>query len=285
MKYENPVIEEGINYSKEHPLREFWELIAGVTIAILVVLILLNTFAGALAKRVPFQYEQALVEKLDAESLVNDLQGDDTETVRTQIEIVNKLEQQLLSVMDLPPEVKVQVHYSGGDLVNALAFLGGNVYLFEGLISRLETEQELAAVMAHEIAHIKLRHPITALGKGVGIAILAASVSGASGSSAGEILLGSSANLTMLKFSRDQELAADLEAARAIEAIYGHVQGFDGLFSKFEALESEHQSNYGSFELFNSHPFSENRWARLKSQAVDQGWPLSGVNTPLKFPE
>lgn len=283
MKYQNPSIEEGHNYSKEHPLKEFWQLLAGIVITIIVVVLLLNVLSGVLAKQVPFEYEQKLASTLTPDLILGELVEQPSDVVKTQEEVVDRIAKQLLSVMDLPAEIQVQIHYSGGETVNALAFLGGHVYLFEGLIERLQTEQELAAVMAHEIAHIKLRHPITALGKGVGLAVLAASVAGASGSAAGEFLFGSSASLTMLKFSRDQESAADLEAAIALERLYGDIGGFSGLFKTFATLEGEHGSNYGQMELFSSHPYSEKRWQYLQAQAEKNNWRVSGSETALVF--
>jgi predicted Zn-dependent protease len=44
---------------------------------------------------------------------------------------------------------------------NALAFPGGRIYIFQGVLDKLKNEAQLAALMAHEIKHIDLRHTIT----------------------------------------------------------------------------------------------------------------------------
>src|SRR5207244_8089650 len=43
--------------------------------------------------------------------------------------------------------------------VNAFALPGGYIYVHRGLIENVRSEGELAGVMAHEIAHVALRHP------------------------------------------------------------------------------------------------------------------------------
>ncbi|MFH1359693.1 MAG: Maf family nucleotide pyrophosphatase [Candidatus Omnitrophota bacterium] len=49
------------------------------------------------------------------------------------------------------------------DKVNAVSLPGGFIYVFQGLIDHVETDDELASVMAHEIGHITARHAIKKL--------------------------------------------------------------------------------------------------------------------------
>lgn len=50
-----------------------------------------------------------------------------------------------------------------GDSINAFAVPGGGVLVSHGLVRRLSSESELAAVLAHEIAHVALRHQLKAI--------------------------------------------------------------------------------------------------------------------------
>ena len=284
MKYENPSIEEGINYSQEHPLKEFAQLLLGIGVIIVVALIVLNFFAGALAKRIPFDYEQAMLSSLDFKQVFNDESLDGTSDYSKQEDYLQGIADKLMPAMDLPKGMTLQIHYSHSDTVNAFATLGGNVFFFKGLIDKIKSEDELAAVMGHEIAHIKLRHPIVALGKGLTIATLAASISGSSGSSAGEWLLGSSAQLSLLKFSREQEAAADAESAVALANAYGHIGGLDTLFQRFTEIEGEQAGKPALVEMFRSHPYSEDRWQNLEQLAREKEWATSGRLLELNFP-
>jgi predicted Zn-dependent protease len=270
MRYENPRPVEHVNYSQEHPLKEFGQLVLGVAVLIISVTLLLNFGAGYLAKYIPFSFEQKMV----GEMTILD-SGSSEQTAQLQA-----LADQLSKHMALPEGMQITVHYDEDDTVNAFATLGGHLLFFQGLLDEIDSEQELAAVMAHEIAHVKHRHPVVALGKGFTLAALAGFVGGASGSTAGEWLIGSSASLSMLQFSRQQETQADITAAHAIFSVYGHIGGAEELFKKFSRLETETFDSSAGIELFRSHPYSKDRWAALKAFAQERSWPTQGALTP-----
>ena len=273
MRYENPLPDEHVNYTKEHPLKEFSQLLIGIAVVVLLVTIVLNYSAGLIARQVPFTYEQELVGDFGL------LDGTDPDRQKDLQALADRVSRH----MDLPTDMQISVHYDEDDVVNAFATLGGHLVFFQGLLDQIESEQELSAVMAHEIAHIKHRHPIVALGKGVTLATMAAFVGGASGSGVGEWLIGSSANLSMLQFSREQEQEADASAARALYRMYGHIGGADELFKKFSKLEAENFDTTIGLELFRSHPYSKDRWTMLADIAKTNGWPTSGALDPRDY--
>lgn len=263
MKFENPDIEEGINVSQEHPLKEFLQLSLGVIALVAIVIIILHFTAGYFATKIPFQFEQSLVKHVDLLKVEESPQ---------QIAL-QQLANEISADMDLPKDMKITVHYSDDDTVNAFATLGGHVFFFKGLIDKLNSEDALAMVMAHEIAHVKHRHPIVAMGKGLTLVVLASFLTGASGSSAGEALIGQSLNVGLLKFSRDQETESDISAATAIQKRYGHIIGAKELFSVFSSLGS---SQIKIPEVLSSHPHTEDRWELLKEMSSKMQWNTSG---------
>ena len=101
--------------------------------------------------------------------------------------------------------------------VNAFATPGGYVYVNRGLIALVETEGELAAVLAHETAHVNARHIADMVNKQtkVSIATLAAMIAGAFLGGSGDLsaaIMGFSlatAETMSLKYSRDNEEEAD----------------------------------------------------------------------------
>ncbi len=274
--YENPAPREGINTTEEHPLKEFAQLLLGLGFIFVLLIFLVHSFAGVIARQIPIEFEQRMVADLEFfES------GDQDKQARLQA-----LADELAPLMDLPEGMKVNVTYSEDEMVNAFATLGGNLVFFKGLVDRLESEEELAAVMGHEIAHLKYRHPITALGKGVMLGTLAAFAGGASGSAAGEWLIGSSTNLSMMKFSRDQERESDRAAAAVLQKRYGNIEGAQKLFERFSELEREFsvsEKKYKVVEMFRSHPYSDDRWAELAKEAIAEGWVTTGELTPLEW--
>jgi len=280
LNYENPAPKEDANYTIEHPLKEFTHLVIGLGVVLIIAVMVLSAAAGYLAKFIPIEYEQKMVSQIDFSF------SDSADTVSEEDQQIQQrlqaLADKLVARMDLPEGTNIKVHYSSSETVNALATLGGNVVFFKGLLDKIETEEELAAVMAHEIAHIKHRHPIVALGKGVTLATLASVIGGASESSAGQWLIGNTVNLTLLQFSRSQERQSDATAADALYKTYGHIQGAEKLFENFSELESESIDFSGGLDIFRSHPYSDDRWRDLEKLAHENQWPTQGEFTPWK---
>jgi predicted Zn-dependent protease len=212
------------------------------------------------AEYIPFEFEvaisQDIAEKLNKESNEVD-------------EYLQGLADQIVPHMDLPEDMVVKVHYVNEDVVNAMATLGGHVMVYRGLLEQLPNENALVMLLGHEIGHVKLRHPVKALGKGVVISLVMSSVLGDSSDSVTGVVSDTSM-LTMLSFSRDQEQASDEEGIQVLSSYYGHVQGSTDLF---EILKQEYQEKNVSVPQFlSSHPDTDNRIHHLNKMAEKQNW-------------
>jgi predicted Zn-dependent protease len=265
LEYTNPEIPEGINTSKTHPLKEFIWLTGGVVSVIAVLMIVLILIADFLTPYIPFRFEQKL-----AHSVIEQ----DTETGPLP-DYLQSLTQRIVLAEDLPDGMSINVHYLDDDTVNAFATLGGHVYLFRGLLEKLPNENALAMVLAHEIAHIKHRHPIRSLNRGVLIALAMTVISSSAGDSMSEGFLGEAGFLTLMKYSRDMETEADQTAITALLSHYGHLAGADDLF---KILRKEN----GSMELpafFSTHPLARKRSKNMKKYLTQ------GTNTITPLPQ
>ena len=99
-------------------------------------------------------------------------------------------------------------------IINAFALPGGFVYLTRGLIYLCQNEAQLAGVIAHEIGHVTARHSARRYTKSVGTGILLQIMNVFSQNSFINNLLGQSAQLYLLSYSRSQEYQADQLAVR-----------------------------------------------------------------------
>lgn len=150
--------------------------------------------------------------------------------------------------------------------------------MFRGLLEKMPNENVLATVMAHEIAHIKHRHPVSALGRGMVLAVLMGVVSVSVGSDIVDNLVGEAGLMTALAFNRDQEVAADASALQALQARDGHVAGAGDLFQIIERIAGDtHQPP----ALWRSHPANDARIAEIQTLAQQNHWPQNGEMTPL----
>lgn len=253
--YENPQLPEGINVSPTHPLKEFALLLGGVTALIIVAVLALSFAAGYLVRFVPFEKEQALASRVDTAWLKQKHSATD----KRREQYLQSLGQQLATAMALPPEMKITVHYASDDTVNAMATLGGNIVVFQGLIDTVDSENALAMVLAHEIAHVRHRHPIVATGRGFAVMLALSTLSGV-GDGMIQRWVGSMGMLPVLAFSRAQEEEADADALLALLRTYGHPIGAASFFEQV----SQQSALPEPPALLNTHPDTDVRIERIR---------------------
>ena len=274
MKFENRAPDESVNYTIEHPLKEFAWLLSGVLGVLLIASLLIGYFAGEVAARLPYRYEKALAGEF-ASRFGGDQDGRDAQGIE---ESLNRLAGRIVGVMDLPEDMQITVHYQDSALVNAYATIGGNVVVYKGLLSNMPDENALAMVLAHEIAHVKLRHPARSLGRGVAVGIVVSVVSSGMGKNVASDVLGNAGTLALLKYSRDQERAADAEALAAIVALYQHAGGSLDLF---KLLETAGGGESHRVSMLSTHPLSSDRTEALSELVSRHGWAMDGARTPM----
>lgn len=259
---------EGINSSGEHPLKEFaWVVGAGLgTLALLLALVAWG--ARWLAPQLPFSAEVALAERL--------VDGPEPPEHAARSAALQALAERVAARLDLPQGMFVVVRYDPSPIVNAHATLGGRIRVHDGLLRELRSEDALAALLAHEIAHVKHRHVAANLGRGLAVAMLLGVVSADAGAAAAQSALGQAAGLAMLGYSRAQEAQADEAALAAVVALYGHAGGMLELFERLGA-----RPDGPALELLRSHPLTPDRLDAVRNRARDAGWATTGANTPL----
>lgn len=273
---ENRAPAEGINATHENPLREFAWLLAGSVVLLVAAVTAVSLAAQWLAPLVPYRYEARLVAGIDLAPAPGSAKA------RAAQAELQALADRLAAHMDLPEGMRVRVGYRDEATVNAFATLGGQTVFFRGLVARLDSEDALAMVMAHELAHLKYRHPAAALGRGVAVGVLLSMISADLGRSAAGGALGQAGMLTVLSFNREQERQADAEALRVLAAEYGHVGGAVDLFATFAALPGAHREpNLPAIEFLRTHPLTALRAAAVETWAGERGVAVDGPRRPL----
>jgi len=146
--------------------------------------------------------------------------------------------------------------------LNAFAAPGGFIYVYTGLIKFLDTEDQLAGVMGHEIAHADQRHSINQLKKQFGVQLL---LDLALGQNQG-VLTQVAAGLLALSFSRDDEAEADeFSVIYLCETDY-NASGAAGFFEKIEAAGGS-----SGPEFLSTHPDPGNRVQDIQANEDELG--------------
>jgi Zn-dependent protease with chaperone function len=150
--------------------------------------------------------------------------------------------------------------------INAFALPGGPMFVFTGTLNGSDNEAQLAGVMAHEMAHVILRHGTNQVSK-ANLIQLPAMLAGAAvgdGSIVGQLAqlgIGIGANSILLKYSRDAETQADAMGARILaETGYNPIE----MARFFEKLEAAGGSRGPQFLA--SHPDPGNRQRAIEAE-------------------
>lgn len=275
MQFENRTPDESVNYSIEHPLKEFAWLVGGVIGSLFIATLLVGYFAGELAARLPYRYEKALAAR--AAPLLQEGTRDPHSIAIEQA--LNQLAARLAQHMPLPEGMAITVHYQDTDEINAFATLGANIVIYRGLLARTPDENALAMVLAHEMAHAQLRHPARSLGRGVALGIILTTINSSMGHNAASGALNTTGELSLLNYSRAQERDADAAALTAITALYGHAGGAQDLFRILETASTTPSAVRVS--MLSTHPLSQERIDSVGTRAQQHGWVMNGARTPL----
>lgn len=189
---------------------------------------------------------------------------------RAQVARVERIGERLARVAfwDVPYAEWEFVVFDAPHQINAFAMAGGKVGVYSGLFRIAETEDELAAVLAHEIAHVAARHVHERLsqetlrqtgGLAVGVAMVG---SGAPALTTSAVLdaYGLSSGVGSLAFDRAKELEAD-----AIGLIYMARAGYDpeAALRVMEKLETVAAERRAPPAWLSTHPSPPDRMLRM----------------------
>lgn len=149
------------------------------------------------------------------------------------------------------PGLSYTVKVIENEEINAFAVPGGYIYLYTGLLEKVESNDEIANVIGHEIGHICARDGINQMQKTL-LYSIPASVLLANKSAAIQKAVDAAFTLTMLKYSREQELRAD-----KLGVTYASKSGYnpDGMITFFKKLqETEKTAPTLKLTFLASHP-------------------------------
>lgn len=234
---------------RAHPWRALLALllVIGLVLAGLIAYLALNAerIADEIAAGVPLEQENALGELVLAEARLRVRLGEEgpaAEAVRT---IGRRL----------TTGSRFRYRWFVGERSerNAFAVPGGVVIVYTGLIELAQSPEELAGVIAHEVAHVELRHGLRAAVQRLGLAGLIRLVLGGASDRFGETL----GNLGAAGFSRETERAADRDAVRRLLAAGIDPSGLPAIYARLDP---------GASGLAASHPATAERIAALRAE-------------------
>jgi len=146
---------------------------------------------------------------------------------------------------------------------NAFALPGGHIYLFEGLIERAQTADEVAGVIAHEIGHVANRDSTRSVMQAAGLSFLFGTVLG-DFVGGGAVVLASKA-LLQTSYSREVERRADAYAVELMTRLGGDPRALGAILLRVDG------TNHPGMKLLLDHPDTKDRLAAINTAPPTKG--------------
>jgi predicted Zn-dependent protease len=173
-------------------------------------------------------------------------------------------------------------------MINAFSLPGGPVYVGEGMLDLMTSEDELAAVIGHEVEHIDHYHCAERVQIEARLRNLQLGIVGA--------ILQIPLQVWEAGYNKDEELEADREGMRL--AVLGGYSPYGAvtMFERFSKLHSEYVVHARSPEeeltqlaiqslqgYFRSHPLPSERLAQANSLIAQEGWQDRKMQKPFRI--
>ncbi len=149
---------------------------------------------------------------------------------------------------------------------NAVALPGGIIVITDDMVSLAESDDEIAAVLAHEIGHIELRHAMKEVMEGSVLAVIAGVVTN-DASSYTVAVAGLPALLAETKYSRTCESEADEFAFQLLKRHHISPAAFASLMEKLSKSDDDDE-RYASF--LSTHPVTADRVKRARQASGEK---------------
>ncbi|HUR80077.1 MAG TPA: M48 family metalloprotease, partial [Thermoanaerobaculia bacterium] len=164
-------------------------------------------------------------------------------------------------------------------IVNAMALPGGYVYVTRGMLERINSEDELAGVIGHEIAHVTARHSAQQISKQqlaqVGL-VLGAVVAGPEVLQQYGQLAQLGLGLLFQRYSRQHETEADLLGTGYMARAHYNPVGSERMLMTLQRMDKNPSG--GIDKYFESHPDPAKRVRDVRAKITEMGGMLSAGN-------
>jgi predicted Zn-dependent protease len=267
-------IREEVNVSREHPLKEFFVLVLGLSAAFVAVFVMLGLVLDYVVPHIDPELEDHL-----GSVYLAAFEVDDERTAAE--ERLQALLDRLVARLDEPGR-EYRVHIVPSGEVNALALPGGHIVVLSGLVKGADSENELVMVLGHELGHFLERDHLQGMGRGLVVIFLSTLLFGTDNplSRLTMALLGSAE----MQFSQSQERQADERGLGLLMGEYGHAGGATTFFERM----AEKEKGKELLSLFSTHPFPQERIRAIEETIRERGYPVreaSPLEESLILPE
>lgn len=170
-----------------------------------------------------------------------------------------RLMQEFADSLNIASQFPLQLAVLNSSMVNAFALPDGHIVIYRGILEKMETYHELAALIGHEATHVTQRHGMRMMARNLAsymlISLMTSDINGIMG-----VMMENSNQLQSLSYSRDMEREADLGSVEILKYQGIRTDGMYQLLSRIQDEEPEWMT-----EMLSSHPLTAERMDFVKS--------------------
>ena len=216
-------------------------------------------------------------ERKIADWTLNEIRGEnpylESDTVQAFVEGIRNRLCEANGIVDTSVTIHILVQAD----INAFALPGRNLVLYTGLIQYCKTPEELAGVLAHEIAHMEHEHVMKKVMKEVGLSMLTTIAGGEGGGEIGRQVL---KLLTSSAFDRDQENEADNSAVQYMAKADMDPEHFANFLFRLSQEKGDIPRN---FALLVTHPNSKDRASEILKLRKKESYRVTAISDKRRW--
>jgi predicted Zn-dependent protease len=157
----------------------------------------------------------------------------------------------------------IHVEVLQSEELNAFALPGGHIFIYSGMLKKLNSSEELAALLGHEASHVIHRHSLKSILRSAAAGIVISAVFG-NFSEMSAWVLSKADEFKQLDYSRELETEADDEGFKLM--VQNKIDP-NGMLRLLELLKKENTEMPGMMKYLSTHPDTEERIENIKSKA------------------
>ena len=167
-----------------------------------------------------------------------------------------------------PPDYPYDYRILSSNQPNAVAFPGGRIYIFRGMLSKLGGNRDkIAWILGHETTHVARQHAVRRIERQLGYEAIIALIFNKKSAAR---IAGTVGSLMLLDYGRDNEFEAD-----RMGMLYAHNAGYDptAAVAVLELFQEIQGSEPNDFEImFATHPGNKDRINHARGYIEKMGW-------------
>lgn len=249
------------------PMAKLHKMLKKVGVSILSCFLLFNILGCTTEYNLATQQEETLLYGTEKEIKIGEAvsrQIEEQYKIVTDVDVNERVEQILDRIVaicdrkDLVYFIKV----IDEDIMNAVSLPGGYIYVFKGLIDHVETDDELAGVIAHEVGHITAKHSIKRMQASYGALLAQILSTQANGNIAGGV--GFALTSLFLEHSQQDEFQADRLSVKYLKKAGYNPEGIGGFLAKLQ--EEQEKAPVQPYSYWRTHPHLPQRIAVVNQE-------------------